>query len=141
MNTFTGILSLCAIVTVSLAGCSSNSQDSPDLAGRTFISQEIVIESVPTAAADNGTIAVTFTDDGISVNAGCNTLFADATWTTGVISIDGDTMASTMMACSEALMIQDQILGSFFTSDPNWTLEGDELTLSSPTITMVLTEQ
>ncbi len=137
----TGILSLCVVAVVGLTGCTSGSQNSPDLAGRTFTSQELVINNVPAAAADGGTIAVTFTDDGISVNAGCNTLFANATWSTGVISIEGDTMASTMMACSESLMNQDQVLSTFFTSDPGWTLEGDKLTLSTPTITIILTEQ
>jgi heat shock protein HslJ len=141
MKTLGGILSLCAVAVIGVTGCSSDSQSTPELAGRTFTSQEIVVDNVPSPAADNGTIALTFTDDGISVNAGCNTLFANATWADGVISIESDTMASTMMACPEALMSQDQLLSTFFTSDPQWSLEGNQLTVSTPTATLVLIEQ
>jgi heat shock protein HslJ len=45
-----------------------------------------------------------------------------------------------MMACSDALMDQDQLLSAFFTSDPSWSLSGNELTLTNDSITMSLSE-
>ena len=132
---------LCAAAVVGLAGCSSDSNESSDLGGRTFVTQELVIDNIATPAADGGSVSLTFTDDGISVNAGCNTLFGSATWTGGVISVEGETLASTMMACSDALMDQDQLLSTFFTSDPSWTLSGNELSLTNGSITMSLTER
>lgn len=104
------------------------------------MTQELVIDNIATPAADGGSVALTFTDDGISVNAGCNTLFGSATWTGGVISVEGGILASTMMACSDALMDQDQLLTAFFTSDPSWSLSGSELTITNDSITMSLTE-
>lgn len=129
------------LVGATASGCIDTNSSEVDLAGRTFTSQSLVIDGAETPAADGGTIAVTFTDDGVSINAGCNTLFGNATWSGGILEVEGEALASTMMACSEALMDQDQLLSTFFISDPRWSLEGSQLTLSTDSVTLEMTEQ
>ena len=129
------------LIGATASGCSDSNSSEVDLAGRTFTSQSLVIDGAETPAADGGTIAVTFTDDGVSINAGCNTLFGNATWSGGILEVEGEALASTMMACSEALMDQDQLLSTFFISDPRWSLEGSQLTLSTDSVTLEMTEQ
>lgn len=123
-----------------LTACTETASD-PDLTGRTFTGQVISVDGVNTPTANGSTIAVTFTDDGISVNAGCNTLFANAQWDESTITVADDAVASTMMACDALLMQQDQMLSEFLTSDPRWEVEGTELTLTSGSTSLTLTEQ
>lgn len=76
-------------------------------------------------------ITMNFTDDAISVNAGCNTM-------NGPASIDGDelvvgVLAATLMACDQPLTEQDAWLTAFLTSRPTiewldkdlWLSKGD----------------
>jgi heat shock protein HslJ len=132
-------LSLIA-VGVFTSGCSSDSAAEPDLTDRTFTTTEYTLDGETTAAADGSTVSVTFTEDGISVNAGCNSMFGDANLADGKITLETETMASTMMACSEPLMAQDQILTELFSSAPTWTLSGTELTITGGRMSMILTE-
>jgi heat shock protein HslJ len=50
-------------------------------------------------------------------------------------------MASTRLACEQALMAQDQWLASFLTSSPALEVDGEVLTLDDDTTRMTLTEQ
>ena len=115
-----------------LSACGNGSEtESADLEGRTFTTQSVVIDGTETPAADGGTVTLAFIDGSISINAGCNSLFGEATWTDGTITVPAGTLASTMMACSEPLMAQDQLLADFFASNPTWTLTGESLTIES----------
>lgn len=115
-----------------LSACGSNGNaESADLEGKTFTTQTVMIDGAESPAADGGTISLTFSGGSISINAGCNTLFGEATWTDGTISVPAGTLASTMMACSEPLMAQDQLLATFFSSNPTWSLAGETLTIES----------
>lgn len=114
-----------------LSACGSDGSGSEDLDGKTFTSQTLVIDGAEVPAADGQTINVSFADGSISVNAGCNTLFGQASWADGQIELAAPTLASTMMACSEPLMAQDQLLITFFSSSPSWSLAGETLTVSS----------
>lgn len=132
---------LAALITIAtLSACAETPPDF-DLAGRTFTGHVISVDGVNTPAANGSTIAVTFTDDAISVNAGCNTLFAQAQWNDSAITVADDAVASTMMACDAQLMQQDQMLSEFLTSDPQWEVEGTELTLTSGSTSLILVEQ
>lgn len=128
-----------------LSACGSSDEGEPaDLAGKTFSTQTAVIDGVETPAAEAGSINLTFDEGSITINAGCNTLFGEATWTDGTIMVPAGTLASTMMACSEPLMAQDQLLASFFASNPTWTLVGETLTVTSETtsgISQIVLEQ
>ena len=129
---------------ITLAACSGSDNDSAALDGKTFTGQTLVLNGAEVAAADGQTISVTFVDGSISINGGCNTLFGEATWAGGEITLATETLASTMMACSEPLMAQDQALIAFFSSSPTWSLSGSTLTLKSdtaPSISEIVLEQ
>jgi heat shock protein HslJ len=123
-----------------LSGCSSDSAASADLSGKTYVAGELTIDGVLTPAAEESSIELTFTDDGISLIAGCNTMFGMATLNDGVLTVPAGNMGSTMMACPEMLMAQDQALITFLTSKPSYTVDGSTFTLTSPTTTIVMTE-
>lgn len=127
-------LALVSLLGASLAlgACGS---ESVDLSGRTFTSTEVRGHDL----APGSTITLTFEDGRISANGGCNTLNGAATW-------DGDTLdvaeplASTMMACDEALMAQDQWLSEYLTSSPALAVDGDTMTLGDDTTGITLSE-
>ena len=135
-----GLILSSVVMGAVLSGCSSDSSASADLSGKTYVAGELTVDGVLTRAAEESSIKLTFTDDGISVIAGCNTMFGIATLTDGVLTVPASNMGSTMMACPEMLMAQDQALITFFTSNPSYTLDGSTLTLASPTTTIVMTE-
>lgn len=142
MKRLIAILSLCAVV--ALSACSGGENGSAALDDKTFTGQTLVLNGEEVTAADGQTISVTFVDGSISINAGCNTLFGEATWAGGEITLATETLASTMMACSEPLMAQDQALIAFFSSSPTWSLSGSTLTLKSdtaPSISEIVLEQ
>lgn len=117
---------------VALTACGS---ESADLAGKTYTSTEVRGHDL----VEGSTITLTFEDGRISANGGCNTLNGSATW-------DGDTLevaeplASTMMACDEALMEQDQWLSEYLTSSPALEVDGDTMTLGDATTGITLSE-
>ena len=119
--------------TLVLGACAG---EDADLAGRTFTATEVQGHEL----VEGSSVTLTFDENAISAQVGCNTLFGDASW-------DGDTldvqepMASTLMACEEALMAQDQWLASFLTSSPALEADGDAVTLGDDTTSMTLTEQ
>ena len=86
------------------------------------------------------TITLTFEDGQVSANAGCNTLFGAASWDAGTLDVE-EALASTLMACDDALMAQDQWLSDFLTSDPALSLAGTNLTLGDDSAGLTLTEE
>jgi len=128
-----------SLVLVSLLGASlalgACGSEGADLAGRTFTSTEVRGHDL----VEGSTITLTFEEGRISANGGCNTLNGSATW-------DGDTLevaeplASTMMACDEALMAQDQWLTGYLTSSPALAVDGDTMTLGDDTTGITLSE-
>ncbi len=112
----------------------------PELDGREFVSTEVVgFDLVP-----GSEIRLTFEGDRIGAAGGCNQL--SSTW-----ALEGDDvapklvvgdMASTMMACEPATLIdQDTWVSSFLTSDPTVALDGDTLTLTVGQSAITLVEE
>lgn len=96
-----------------------------DLDGRSFVStgsQGYEIEA-------GTTISLSFADERISANGGCNTQNAGVEVTDGQLRLTSE-LASTMMGCEEPLMAQDQWVASFLEADPDVILGGDALTLT-----------
>lgn len=129
-----GALAVGLLLGVCLAAC-SGAAGAPDLNGRAFTATEVRGQE----AVEGSTITLTFEDNQVSAQAGCNTLFGPADWEGGTLEIDG-TLASTMMACDDALMAQDQWLSEFLSSSPALSLDGDTLTLGDDTTGLTLTE-
>ena len=140
MKKLFGLILSFVVMGAVISGCGSDSSVSADPSGKTYVASELTVDGVLTPAAEESLIELTFTEDGISIIAGCNTLFGVATLADGVLTVPAGNMGSTMMACSEMLMAQDQALITFFTSNPSYTLDGSTLTLTSPTTTIVMTE-
>ncbi len=88
------------------------------------------------AIAPNTTITLSFEGGSLSANAGCNTMAGR--YTTAGGRLTAPQLASTMMACDDALMAQDAWLAQFLASGPTYTLAGDTLTLTNGTDTVVL---
>jgi len=106
---------LAVLAMTMLAACSASSSDPEALMNKTFTTQEVTIDGTKQALALGSTLTLTFTADGISAKADCNSMFGQMT----------------MMACDPALMDQDQWISDFLSSGPNWSLDGNTLTLTS----------
>ena len=117
-----------------MTACGSDDDASvPDAAalnGQTFKSTSI--EGHDLTAGTNVTLA--FDGDGISVNAGCNTIFGQLEIVDGALSVG--TMAQTMMGCTDDLMEQDQFLVEFLEAGPAISLDHDTLTLTGADTTI-----
>ena len=128
-------LATVALVPV-LAALTSCSGGAADLAGRSFTSTEVRGHDL----VEGSTITLSFEDGRISAQGGCNTLNGGATWEDDTLEV-AEPMASTMMACEEPLMAQDQWLSSFLTSSPALEVDGETLTLGDDATGMTLTER
>ena len=83
------------------------------------------------------TIRLTFEDGNLSVNAGCNTMFAPYELTEDSLAWTGEP-AATMMGCPDDLAAQDQWLAELFTTGVGAAADGPTLTLTSDDVTIVL---
>lgn len=107
------------------------------LDGRTFLSTSWEGEIKPVA---DTTMRLTFADGAVGLSAGCNTMRAGYTIEGDVLVLDG-TMAGTMMGCEQALMDQDAVLSEWLASGPTVALDGDQLTMSDGSTTVVLVDE
>ena len=119
--------------TLVLGACAG---EEADLAGRTFTATEVRGHDL----VEGSTVTLAFEENAISAQAGCNTLNGGASWDGGTLDVQ-EPMASTLMACEEDLMAQDQWLASFLTSSPAFEVDGNVLTLDDDTTRMTLAEQ
>lgn len=129
---FLALASALLILGCSAAGGSGAAPAALD--GRTFLSTGIEGASL----VPNSQVRLSFTDGGLTANAGCNHLG-------GTYTIDGDRLriaqvSSTEMACEEPLMQQDQWLSSFL-SDVLFTLDTDTLLLANGDMRLTLTDK
>lgn len=103
-----------------------------DLDGKSFVATEVTGSHT---LAPNSTITLAFEGGSLSANAGCNTMVGRYTLVGGKLT--APQLASTMMACLGDLGDQDAWLGTFLGSSPAYTLDGDTLTLTNGTDTVV----
>ncbi len=146
----TVVVAIAAVAALALSACGSDGSDaardtdgdtggdaSPtadDLDGRAFESTDVTGYEL----VDGTTIALTFDDDRMSVNAGCNTLMGGYSIDDG--SLIADELAMTMMACDEPLMAQDTWLNEFLSSAPQVGLDDETLTLTGEEATLTFSE-
>lgn len=116
-----------------LTGCAGSGEEM-DLSGRAFTSTEVRGHSL----VDGTSVTVTFAEDTLSAQAGCNTLAGGASWADGVLT--AGPLAMTMMACEDDLSAQDQWLSEFLASEPAIELDGDTLVIGDDTEGITLTE-
>ena len=77
---------------------------------------------------------MTFEGDGISANAGCNTMNGTYEVEDGVL--DGGAVGQTQMACEDDLQQQDVWVAALLEGEPTVTLVDDTLTITSDSTTV-----
>ena len=105
-----------------------------ELAGHTFVADEVTGHEL----VEGSTLRVGFEDGGLSVSAGCNTLFGPYVEEDGVVRWENEP-AGTLMACEPALSEQDAWLTTLITD--GMTIEDSDdadLVLTSGDVQMEL---
>jgi heat shock protein HslJ len=93
----------------------------------------------PTPAVEGGDAGLTFNEDGtVSGSSGCNGLGGDYT-------VQGDQITfgefvSTLMACDEPIMAQEEAAHHVMTGTATYKIEGDTLTITNNDMVMVMTK-
>jgi heat shock protein HslJ len=124
-----GAAALVAVAAV--AGCDTSEGRSADaallvtpelseLTDSTWVADAIV--DPDRALVPGSSISMTFTDDSVSADAGCNTLRGPASVDDGELVVSE--LAATLKACADPLADQDAWLTSFLTSRP--TIESQD---------------
>ncbi|MGW0016705.1 META domain-containing protein [Rhodococcus sp. NPDC003382] len=138
-----GVLAALALTVVATA-CSSDegadatssATDPAALIGRTFVSTEVTGTPIP----GEGPLVVEFPEPGrIAATAGCNRAVGEVDLADGVLRTDR--LASTMMACPPPKDGADAWLTGLFDADPQWSVDGDVLTLTGDAVTVSLTDK
>jgi heat shock protein HslJ len=108
--------------------------------GRDFLSTSVTENGVDRPLIEDTRISLAFGEDGqLGASAGCNSMGSNGRIEDGVLVLDG--LWTTEMACPGGRMAQDAWLADVLGARPLLTLAGDELTLSSPTVTIVLLDR
>lgn len=133
-HTATIALAGCGLL-LTLAACGNSTSGTSgvtfeDLVALSYISSDIQENGSQRPLATETPITITFTEDGISVNAGCNTLFGSVTIEDGRLTASS-ALASSMMMCEEPLMLQDEWLTAFLNESPQITTSEGTLTLTT----------
>lgn len=135
-----GGVALLAVIGTFIASRNASTSSTPtDLTNTTWTTTTMTVNGTEQALASNSTMTMQFGDGRVSVNAGCNQQNGQATWTNGQIILSGP-MASTMMACEQALMNQDQTIAAFLAGNPTYTQSGNTLTLTDGSMSVTLTK-
>lgn len=116
-------------------GCGNSSSTADevtleDVDALTFTSISVQENGTAKPLASQAPISLTFTPDGISVNAGCNTLFGEAAIDSGRLVVTS-TLASSLMMCEDPLMRQDEWLTAFLGNSPRITKSDNTITLTT----------
>ncbi|MFI6866315.1 META domain-containing protein [Nocardia sp. NPDC050406] len=130
---------LLALTAVVVAGCSSgddtDDKPGPTPMGRSFVSTKV--EGLPIPGG--GPLTLSFAEDRVTSNAGCNTA-------TGPVNLDGhvltvDQLASTLMGCPDERGESDGWQEGLLKSRPTWKMDGDTLTVSGNGSTVTLLDR
>ena len=127
-------LSIIAL-TFAATACGSDSSTSEQLDGTTKLSTEVVGETL----VDGTRLVVSFQDDTITVDAGCNIMGGEYTITDDRLHV-GE-LRQTLMVCEDDLQRQETWVAEFLRSTPAVSLDDDELTLSSDTVTITFADR
>ena len=140
---------LLLLAAVGLAGCGRGTvtqagTDGPSGAepwGATFLSTSVTENGQPRPLVAGTRITLNFFEDGhrLGAQAGCNSMGGQASFSGGHLAV-GD-LATTEMGCDPPRHAQDEWLGRFLTSRPEWSREGATLTLDNGTTRIVLQDR
>ena len=126
-----------ALLAPLVAACGGDDVDgvtADDLDGRTFVATSFE----PDGIVDGSEITIEFVDGSLAVAGGCNGQRGGYTIDDGTLTVSA--LMSTMKACEEPLMSQDQRVAELLSSSPSISLDGDTLIVDGDG-TLVLTER
>lgn len=92
--------------------------------GKAYISTEVKGKQIP----GGGPLTLTFADDRVTANAGCNTATGPVTLDGGVLTVGQ--LAMTLMGCPGETDGADGWMDGLLKSAPTWKLDGSTLTLT-----------
>ncbi|HYT38362.1 MAG TPA: META domain-containing protein [Acidimicrobiia bacterium] len=110
--------------------------------GRTLLSTSVTEDGRPRPLVDGTRITFTFSSAGeprLGAQAGCNQMGGAASFEDGRLVV-GD-LATTEMGCDPPRHSQDDWMGRFLTSRPQWTMAGSTLTLDNGTTRVTLDDK
>lgn len=108
--------------------------------GTSYLSVQVTEDGKDKPLAPGTRLRLDFPKDGVlGFNAGCNQMGGD-------VSLDGGTVAmasygGTEMSCGPAVDAQEKWLGELLADHPTWKLEGDRLTITRGSTTIVLQDR
>jgi heat shock protein HslJ len=137
---------LALLAMTALTACATGA--SPDSSsglpiGRTFLSTAVTENGAPKPLVAGTRIQLTFDAGGmVAATAGCNTMAGPSSLRNGALVIDDNHLGMTLMGClTGGLGEQDAWLRTFLTGSPGLHLDGDQLTLTGPTITVTFLDR
>lgn len=92
------------------------------------------------ALADGSELILTLTADRIGIDGGCNGIGGTYRVEGGDVLV-ADELQSTLVACAEPLMQQDEFLIALLEGRPSMVIEGETVTIADETVTIVFTDQ
>lgn len=130
---------LAVVITILLAGtqigCGDDDGAEPlaDLDGQSFV----VATAEGVAVVDVAPLTLSFEDGVLVVQGGCNSMRGGYRIVDGVLELE--TLAATMRACEDQLMVQDAEVSLFLSERPTLEVNGDEMRLESGQQQLMLT--
>ena len=137
----TAVLAVAGLLVTACGASSGTSTSSlpPDLVGQTFVTTTRDA-AAPRPLVPGSQLRLTFTSDGITTSAGCNTMNAAATLDNGTLVLDGP-ISSTAMGCAPALMRQEQWWAGLLSGEPHMDATAHTLVVSHGSTTVTLTNE
>lgn len=109
------------------------------LEGRTYLSTVVTEDGADRPLVEGSRVRLAFASGRVSAQAGCNTMAGDYRTDDGRLVVEQ--LSSTLMACSEELMRQDTWLSDLLEGGPSFTLDGDQLVLTSGATAITLLDR
>jgi heat shock protein HslJ len=110
------------------------------LRGREFVSVRVTDGGVARALVPGTSVRLTFTERGLSAQAGCNTT-SNARVENGRVVVGAGGLLTTEMGCDRARTEQDAWLAGVLGAQPSLRLDGDTLELVAGTTRITLTDR
>ncbi|GGK93351.1 META domain-containing protein [Nocardia jinanensis] len=128
-----------SLLVLAATACSDNEQaltaPEPTPMGHTYISTEVTGAPIP----GGGPLTLTFADDRISAEAGCNAHSGAVDLRDHLLHVSD--LASTLVGCPGDRAGSDAWVDDLLRADPTWQLDQDRLTLTGKGTTVVLTDK
>ncbi|WP_405165323.1 META domain-containing protein [Nocardia sp. NBC_01499] len=128
------LLALLAVTACS-SGDSNPKPAAPTLVGRTFVSTRVEGAPIP----GGGPLNLSFKDDRIAADAGCNSYSGAVTLDNHKLHVSG--LAGTLMACTGDRQGTDEWLTGLLSSEPTWQLDSTTLTLKTDKLTVTMVDK